>query len=54
MFEVRKEEMTNKTFRLPLRLIEQLYKVAQSKGISLNNLVKQCCEYALENITAEN
>jgi len=54
MFEVRKEEMTNKTFRLPLNLVEQLYKVAQGKGISLNNLVKQCCEYALENITAEN
>jgi len=50
MFKVEKEEMTNKTFRLPLKLVEQLYEVAQSKGVSLNSLVKQCCEYALKNL----
>ena len=50
MFKVEKEEMVNKTFRLPLKLVEQLYKVAQNKGVSLNNLVKQCCEYALDNL----
>lgn len=50
MFKIEKSEMTNKTFRLPLELVEQLHKVAQNKGISLNNLVKQCCEYALKNL----
>ena len=50
MFKVEKEEMVNKTFRLPLKLVEQLYKVAQNKGVSLNNLVIQCCEYALDNL----
>ena len=50
MFKVEKEEMVNKTFRLPLKLVEQLYKVAQNKGVSLNNLLKQCCEYALDNL----
>lgn len=50
MFKVEKEEMTNKTFRLPLKLVEQLYKVAQNKGVSLNSLVRQCCEYALDNL----
>jgi hypothetical protein len=24
--------------------------IAQSKGISLNSLVRQCCEYALNNL----
>ncbi len=50
MFRVEKEEMTNKTFRLPLELVERLYTVAQNKGVSLNSLVRQCCEYALDNL----
>nr|QGT49618.1 hypothetical protein Melaina855_0050 [uncultured Candidatus Melainabacteria bacterium] len=47
MFKVEKTEMINKTFRLPMDLIERLSVIAQNKGVSLNNLVKQCCEYAL-------
>lgn len=54
MFRVEKEEMTNKTFRLPLELVEKLYTVAQNKGVSLNSLVRQCCEYALQNLDDEN
>lgn len=50
MFKVEKEEMINKTFRLPLKLVDSLYSVAQEKGVSLNNLVRQCCEYALKNL----
>ncbi len=50
MFEIEKPEMVNKTFRLPLALVEQLSQVAQNQGISVNNLVKQCCEYALKNL----
>lgn len=50
MFKVEKNEMINKTFRLPLELIERLSVVAQNKGVSLNNLVKQCCEYALKHL----
>lgn len=50
MFRVEKEEMTNKTFRLPLELVERFYTVAQNKGVSLNSLVRQCCEYALDNL----
>ncbi len=42
--------MINKTFRLPINLIQALQIIAQNQGISLNNLVKQCCEYALNNI----
>jgi len=50
MFDVKKPEMINKTFRLPLPLVEKLQEVAQSKGVSLNNLIIQCCEYALKNL----
>ena len=47
MFTVRKIDMVNKTFRLPATLVERLSTVAQAKGVSMNNLVAQCCEYAL-------
>ena len=50
MFKIEKPEMTNKTFRLPLNLVERLQIIAQNKGVSLNNLVMQCCEYALRNL----
>ena len=50
MFKVEKEEMINKTFRLPKNLVEMLSAIAQKKGVSLNNLVKQCCEYAIANL----
>ena len=54
MFNVKKPEMTNKTFRIPAELVERLTKVAQAKKVSLNNLVIQCCEYALDNMQDEN
>ena len=50
MFRIKREEMVNKTFRLPVDLVERLQTVAQHKKISLNNLIKQCCEYALQNL----
>ncbi len=49
-FEVRKTEYVNKTFRMPSELVQKLECLAQEKSVSLNNLVVQCCEYALENI----
>lgn len=50
MFTIKKIEMVNKTFRLPIELVERLQTVAQQQGISLNNLVIQSCNYALENL----
>ncbi len=50
MFQIKRKEYTNKTFRLPAELVERLEQVAQNHGVSLNNLVIQCCEYALENM----
>ena len=50
MFKIEKPEMMNKTFRLPVDLVERMQKVAQENGVSLNNLVIQSCEYALDNL----
>ena len=50
MFEVKKTEHINKTFRMPTDLVQKLEVLAQNKNVSLNNLVIQCCEYALNNI----
>lgn len=50
MFEVKKEEYVNKTFRLKKSLIKKLEKVAFENSVSLNELVSQCCNYAIENI----
>ena len=53
MFKIQKQEMINKTFRLPLKLVEEMYTIAQNKGVSLNNLVIQCCEYAIKHLDKE-
>ena len=52
VFRVRKMEYVNKTFRMPTVLVKKLEILAQAQNVSLNNLVVQCCEYALENIEA--
>lgn len=51
MFQIKRKEYTNKTFRLPADLVDKLEKIAQNNGISLNNLVVQCCEYALNDMS---
>ena len=53
MFKVSKPEMVNKTFRMPAELVERLNVVAQAQKVSLNNLVCQCCEYALDNLSEQ-
>ena len=50
MFIVQKNEASNKTVRMPNILIEQLEEVAVNEDISFNQLVVQCCEYALANL----
>ena len=54
MFIVKKNsEMMNKTFRLPVDLVERLTEVARTQDVSVNNLVQQCCEYALGDMDGE-
>jgi hypothetical protein len=51
MFRVIKPEYTNKTFRMPTELVKTLGQTAHDMGVSMNNLVVQCCEYAIENLS---
>ena len=50
MFKIQKTEYVNKTFRIPKDLSERLSSTAQSEDISVNELVVQCCEYALSDL----
>ncbi len=51
MFVVKQsQDMVNKTFRFPQELLDRLEQVAKEQNVSVNNLVKQCCEYALGNM----
>ena len=50
MFEIKKFQSSNKTIRMPNELIDKLQKMADENDISFNQLVVQCCEYALGNM----
>lgn len=50
MFEVKKTEFVNKTFRLEKPLVDELLACASNSNISLNALVAQCCRYALDDM----
>jgi hypothetical protein len=49
-FQIKKQEFVNKTFRLPVDLVDEMSMVAQEKNISLTQMVIKCCEYALERL----
>lgn len=54
MFVVKQsQEMVNRTFRFPQELLDCLERVAKEQNVSVNNLVKQCCEYALGNMAKD-
>jgi len=51
MFKIEKgSECDNKTFRLPVELIERLAVLAARNNLSMNKLVIQCLNYALDNL----
>lgn len=50
MFEIKKPTASNKTIRMPDTLIEKLERLATEHDISFNQLVIQCCEYAIEHL----
>jgi len=54
VFVIRKPESSNKTIRMNNDLIEKLESIAAEKQISFNQLVVQCCEYAIANLKSEN
>ncbi len=53
MFEVNKISSTNKTVRMPNPLIEKLTKLAKQNDVSFNQLVVQCCEYAMKHLDSK-
>lgn len=50
MFRIHKPTASNKTIRMPDTLIETLERLAAAHDISFNQLVIQCCEYALRDM----
>jgi hypothetical protein len=51
MFVVRKQsKMINKCFRFSEDLLDKIKATAEENNISTNELVCQCCEYALGNM----
>lgn len=52
-FNIEREEYINKTFKIPVKLIDQMNKICDSKNVSLNKLVVKCIEYALDNSDIE-
>ena len=53
MFRVEKTEYVNKTFRMPSDLVQKLERLAQDEQVSMNQLVIQCCNYALDHLDKE-
>ena len=52
MLEIEKGyESVNKTFRIPVNIVEQLEKPAGENNTSVNKVVVQCLQYALSNIS---
>ena len=44
-------ESVNKTFRIPRPIVEELEMLAGKYNTSVNKIVIQCLEYALDNIS---
>lgn len=52
-FIIKKPTSSNRTIRMPDELIDKIGVIANEKGISFNQLVIQCCEFALEHLNVE-
>ncbi len=44
-------ESVNKTFRIPVNIVERLETLAGEYNTSVNKIVIQCLEYALDNLS---
>ncbi len=49
-FIIKKPTSSNRTIRMPDTLIERINKIAFEQDVSFNQVVVQCCEYAIENL----
>lgn len=52
MLEIEKGyESVNKNFRIPVNIVEQLERLSGENNTSVNKVVVQCLQYALDNIS---
>jgi len=49
-FIIKKPKSFNRTIRMPEDLIDRMNEIAAAKGVSFNQLVVQCCEFALQHL----
>ena len=54
IFKIKKPQSSNKTIRMPDDLIDKIQALADINDISFNQLVVQCCEFALESMEDKN
>jgi len=52
-FIIKKPTSSNRTVRMPDELIEKLTTIATKQEISFNQLVIQCCEFALNHLNEQ-
>lgn len=52
-FRIEKEEFVNRTFRLDKKMVDEMERICNDKGISMNKLVVLCIRYALDNLDEE-
>ena len=53
MFKIKKPESSNKTIRMPNDLIKCLEELAVKNETSFNQVVIQCCKYALDDMNTD-
>ena len=51
--KIEREEFVNKTFRLKMKLVEEVEIVCTQKNISMNRFVDIALRYALEHLEAD-
>ena len=49
---IEEEKTTLKTIRMKLKTINRLEELAKSKDMSVNRLINECIEFALDNLNA--
>ena len=49
VFQIKKQKSSNKTIRMPDGLIDELQRLADENNTSFNQVVVQCCQFALQN-----
>ena len=52
-FEIKHPEYVNRKYSIPKELADKLSQIAQQENISVNELVVQSCQFALENLKKE-